>query len=169
MPVEIFLIIKPTRFTGPLAEECGNAALFVGKARQRRNQDILSSDRMLHLHRVAYRINIGYGSFHPIVDNNAALQSQRTTGLLCKASVWGNADCQHHHIGMKRRLILQQDIHTAVFLLEALYGIPQRQLYTMPTHFSHDRVCLSAKISTGVYCVNKIVCRTTVLIWISIL
>ena len=64
MPVEIFSIIKLARFTGPLAEECGNAALFVGRA------------------------------------------------------------CRHHHIGMKRRLILQQDIHTAVFLLEALYGYP---------------------------------------------
>lgn len=107
MTVEIFSIIKPARFTGPLAEECGNAALFIGRA------------------------------------------------------------CRHHHIGMKRWLILQQDIHTAVFLLEALYGIPQRQLYTMPTYFSHDRVWLNVKITTGVYCVNKIVCRTTVRIWVS--
>lgn len=64
MPVEMCLIIKPARFTGSLAEECSNAALFIGRA------------------------------------------------------------CQHHHIGMKRRFILQQDIHTAVFLLEALYGYP---------------------------------------------
>ena len=57
---------------------------------------------------------------------------------------WGvrrNADRQHDHIGMQRRLILQQDINTAIPLSKPFHGMAQCKLYTVAAHFSMDQRC----------------------------
>ena len=119
-------------------------SLLVGGACQR-NKRILPGDKMLHLHRIAYGVNVGNGRFHPVIDQDAALDSQFQSRFLGKTGIWGNADGQHHHIGMEGLLIFQQHIHAAVSFLEPLHRMSQRQLDTVPAHFivderSHIRV-----------------------------
>ena len=52
-----------------------NSSLFIGRACQR-NQSILPGDEVLHLHRIAHGIDVGNGSFHPVIDHNTSFNAQ---------------------------------------------------------------------------------------------
>ena len=100
---------------------------------------------MLYLHRISCSVNIRNRSLHPLIDNNASLDTQLQTGFLCQCSVRYNANGKNHHIRTKRTLPFQQNIDAAALLLKALYRVSERQLDAMSAHFimnkrSHIRI-----------------------------
>ena len=114
-----------------------DAPLLVGGAGQC-DQGVLTGDKMLHLHRVAYGINIRHGGFHPVIDQDATLETQRQTGLPGKTGVRRNADRQHHHVGMEGRFVFQKHIHAKLLFRKALHRVAQSQFHAVLSYLTMD-------------------------------
>ena len=93
---------------------------------------------MLDLYGISDGINIGHGSLHPVIDQDAPFDPKLQSGFPRKSGIWGHAYGQDHHVGMERSLILQKDLDAPVFFLKALYRMPQRQSDPVSAHFTVD-------------------------------
>ena len=96
---------------------------------------------MFHLYCISHSIDIRNRCFHSVIHYNAAFDSQFKSRFPCKASIWGNANGQHYHIGTKRRFVLQQYLHAIIFFQESLHSISQHKPHAMLSHFAmnHSR------------------------------
>ena len=97
-----------------------NAPLLVGRTGQS-DQRILPGYKMFDLDCVAHCIDVGNGGLHPVIDQDAALDSQFQSRLFGQMRIGGHTDGQHHHVGMQGSGIRQQYIHSPVLFLKALY------------------------------------------------
>ena len=94
---------------------------------------------MLHLHRVSDGIDIGNRGLHPVIDDNAVLDSKLKTCVFCQPCIWCNTDGKHYHIRVKRRLIPEKNIYAAILLLEALHGMAKSQHDAVFAHLSMNK------------------------------
>ena len=93
---------------------------------------------MLHLDRVPHGVDVRDRGLHPVVDHDAALEPQLQPRFPGQGGVRGDADGQHHHVGVERGRVLQQYIHASVLLLKALHGLAQGQMDAVPPHLTVD-------------------------------
>ena len=55
--------------------------------------------------------------------------------FLGKSGIGNDANRQHHHIGMKRRMILQQYVYSISAFLKAFHRVTEREFNTVFSHF----------------------------------
>ena len=117
---------------------CRNASLLICGTCQG-NHGVFPADKILHLYRVANRINVRNGGFHTVIHQNAALNPQLQTCCLCQFAFGSDTDCQHNHVCMERCGILQQHVYTAVCFFKAFHSVTQCQLHTVAAYFAVDK------------------------------
>ena len=91
------------------------------------------------LYGIAHSVDIRHGGFHPLVDSDAATNTQLQPGLFCQMGVRCDADGQQHHIRMQRLTALQQGQHGISVLSESGDGFTQSQNYAVSAHFRMDK------------------------------
>ena len=91
---------------------------------------------MLHLDGVAHGVDVGDGGLHPVVDHDRPFDPQLQPRVPGESGVRGDADGQHHHVGVEGGLVLEQHVHAALPLPEALHRAAQGQPDLVASHLA---------------------------------
>ena len=102
---------------------------------------MLSSDKMLHLHRVTNSIDIRHRGLHPIVHRDATLDAKLQPCLFRQLRVWCDADGQNHQLRLQRLCSFEQDPDAAGRLLKAFHSMAQQQTDAFFPHFCVNEGC----------------------------